>query len=38
MKHYELISRLGIHIAEESIQVELGNVDLFFKAWLFQTI
>jgi hypothetical protein len=38
MKHYQLISLFGIHIAEEPIHYELENVDLFFEAQVFQVI
>jgi hypothetical protein len=31
MKHYQLISPVGIQIAKEPTHVELENVDLFFK-------
>jgi hypothetical protein len=31
MKHYQLISLFGIHIAEELILDKLEDVDLFFK-------
>jgi len=32
IKHYQLISLFGIHIAEEPVPDDLKNVDLFFEA------